>query len=125
MLSQFEANATLAVRDITKAPAFYEGVLGLERDAMQEEGTLRYRAGSTVVFVYPSEFAGTNRATAVTWVVDDVDAIVRALAAKGATFEHYDMPQMHREGDVHVAGRMRAAWLKDPDGNIIAIVGHA
>lgn len=37
-------------------------------------------------------------------------------------FEHYDMPGMKREGDVHFAGDMRAAWFKDPDGNILSIV---
>jgi hypothetical protein len=41
------------------------------------------------------------------------------------TFEHYDMPQMMRLGDIHVAGPMKTAWFKDPDGNIFSIVTPA
>jgi hypothetical protein len=75
--------------------------------------------------VYRSQYAGTNRATAVTWLVgDDVEGVVRALKAKGVTFEHYDMPNMKREGDNHVAGDMKVAWFKDPDGNILSVVNR-
>jgi hypothetical protein len=74
-----------------------------------------------------STFTGRNtpepKATALTWAVgDDVKGMVRVLKAKGVAFEHYDMPRMTQEGDVHVAGDMKVAWLKDPDGNIRNIV---
>ena len=53
----------------------------------------------------------------------DLDAIVRDLRkAKGVTFEHYDLPDTRREGDVHVSGETRVAWFKDPDGNILSLV---
>ena len=71
--------------------------------------------------MYRSSFAGTNKATALTWTVDDIDDVVRTLKAKGVTFEHYDMPDTRLEGDVHVSGDRRVAWLKDPDGNILAL----
>ena len=62
-------------------------------------------------------------ATAVTWAVgDDVEGVVRDLKAKGVKFEHYDMPEMKREGDIHIGGDMKVAWFKDPDGNILNIV---
>ena len=54
----------------------------------------------------------------------DLEDVVNALKAKGVTFEHYDFPGMKREGDLHVTGNSRAAWFKDPDGNILAIVGQ-
>jgi len=61
----------------------------------------------------------------VTWTVgDDVEGVARALKSKGVTFEHYDMPGMTREGDVHVAGDMRVAWFKELDGNILNIVNR-
>jgi len=82
-----------------------------------------YQAGKNALLVYTSQFAGSNKATAVTWNVDDVEAIARALKGKGVAFEHYDMPGMKLKGDVHVAANMKAAWFKDPDGNIHAIVG--
>jgi hypothetical protein len=75
--------------------------------------------------VYQSSFAGSNRATAATWVVgESLDDVVRDLGARGVSFEHYDMPGMMLEGDVHVAGDMRVAWFKDPDGNVLAVVSR-
>jgi catechol 2,3-dioxygenase-like lactoylglutathione lyase family enzyme len=125
MLGRFDANPTIAVRDLDRAATFYEGVLGLAPADEQQPGALRYESGRSVVFIYVSQYAGTNRATAVTWNVEDVDALVRELAARGARFEHYDdLPETRREGDVHVAGNLRLAWLTDPDGNILALAGR-
>jgi catechol 2,3-dioxygenase-like lactoylglutathione lyase family enzyme len=123
MLSDRDAEATIAVRNAKTARKFYEGALGLQRDGSEEPSVLRYRSGNSKLLVYESQYAGTNKATAATWVVDDVDAIVHDLKRKGVAFEHYDdMPGMTRQGDVHVAGRMKAAWFKDPDGNILSVV---
>jgi hypothetical protein len=72
-----------------------------------------------------SQYAGTNKATAVTWDAGkDVDRLVQALKARGVTFEKYDLPDTTREGDVHVSGKRRLAWFKDPDGNIHALAGR-
>ena len=122
MLGETEAMATVAVRDLSAASRFYEDTLGLER--LHSEGTeaITYRAGASRLLVYASSHAGTNRATVVTWPVGDVDGAVRELGARGVRFEHYDLPEMRREGDVHVAGPMRVAWFTDPDGNIHALV---
>ncbi len=122
MLKDANAVATIAVRDTAKAAEFYEGKMGLVRGRSPEKSILVYDAGSTTVIVYPSQFAGTNQATSVTWAVDDVDAEVLMLKDKGVKFEHYEMPNMKLEGDVHVGPTNRAAWCKDPDGNIHAIV---
>lgn len=127
MLGDKDAIATLAVKDTEVAKKFYEGKLGL-KPAFDtgEPSTLTYKAGSTRIFVYESRYAGTNQATAVNWLVgDDIDKIVQELQAKGVTFEHYDgLPDTTREGDVHVAGDLRLAWLKDPDGNILALLNR-
>lgn len=122
MLGDNNGIATVAVRDLAKAKKFYGDVLGLKALPSTEKEVANYQAGKTALLVYTSQFAGTNKATAVTWNVDDVEAIARALKGKGVTFEHYDMPGMTLKGDVHVAGNMKAAWFKDPDGNIHAIV---
>jgi hypothetical protein len=90
----------------------------------KERGVLTCKSGTSSVLVYESEFAGTNEATAATWAVDDVDGTVSTLRDKGVKFEHYDFPNMTRKGDVHVAGDMKAAWFKDPDGNILALVSR-
>jgi hypothetical protein len=84
-----------------------------------------YATGASRLAVYRSQFAGTNQATAVTWNVgDDIDNVVRELKSKGVTFEHYDMPMMKREGDIHVGGQTRVAWFKDPDGNIHSLINR-
>ncbi len=124
MLGAKDAVATLAVRDLEAAKKFYEGTLGLKvADTDQEPEALTYHAGSSKILVYRSEYAGTNKATAATWGVgNDIEKEVQNLRTKGVTFEHYDMPGMTLKGDVHVANGMKAAWFKDPDGNIIALV---
>jgi catechol 2,3-dioxygenase-like lactoylglutathione lyase family enzyme len=120
MLGDKDAAATLAVSDLERARDFYENTLGLT--AVREvPGAVFYKSGNSVVLVYPSEYAGTNRATAASWGVgDDFDAIVEDLRQKGVTFEHYDdLPETTRDGDVHVMGDLKAVWFKDPDGNIL------
>jgi hypothetical protein len=77
-----------------------------------------------MINVYRSSFAGTNKATALTWVVDDVEEVVRTLKGKGVRFEHYDLPDTKLEGDVHLSGDIKVAWFKDPDGNILSVVNR-
>jgi catechol 2,3-dioxygenase-like lactoylglutathione lyase family enzyme len=124
MLGDNDAIATIPVRDIGVAREFYENTLGLMAGPSREEGVLSCKSGSTSVLVYESKYAGTNEATAATWAVDDVDGTVRTLKEKGVSFEHYDLPDTTRRGDVHVSGEMKAAWFKDPDGNILAVVSR-
>ena len=124
MLGSSDVVATIAVSDMATARQFYEGVLGLEK-AMDGPGGEFYKSGKGGIFVYVSESAGTNQATYASWMVDDVDATIEALKAKGASFEHYDnLPDTTLEGDVHVMGDLRSAWFKDPDGNILNIVNQ-
>ena len=124
MMKDKDAIATAAVRDLAAARKFYEGTLGLEPLPGSEKSAQSYKAGRSTLLVYESGYAGTNQATAVTWAVGDVDGTVQALKAKGVAFEHYDMPGMTREGDVHVGGGIRVAWFKDPDGNIHSLVAE-
>lgn len=125
MLGQTNAVANLAVRDLARAKAFYERTLGLkEVDHMGEDVSV-LKSGDTVINVYRSEYAGTNKATAVTWKVGDkIDSMVEELKSKGVAFEHYDMPDTRLEGDVHVFGDMKVAWFKDPDGNILNLINQ-
>jgi catechol 2,3-dioxygenase-like lactoylglutathione lyase family enzyme len=123
MLSDKDAAANIAVKDLQVAKKFYEDTLGLKQAGAEGDELVVYKSGNTMLNVYRSQYAGTNKATAVTWAVgDDVEGVVRALRAKGVVFEHYDMPDMKREGDLHVAGDMKIAWFKDPDGNILNII---
>ena len=123
MLADKNAMATSAVKDIARPTKFYEGTLGLKPSGMEGPGVITYRSGSSIIVVYQSQFAGTNKATSATWGVgDEIEAIVRTLKRADVVFEHYDLPGLHRDGDIHFAGDFKAAWFKDPDGNILCIV---
>ena len=124
MLRDADAVATLAVKDLDVAARFYEETLGLSRAGDEDRETLIFESGDTTISVYRSSFDGTNRATALTWAVDDVDDVVRTLKAKGVRFEHYDLPETTRQGDVHLSGDIKVAWFKDPDGNILSVVNR-
>ena len=120
MLGHHDSSAIVAVADLARARAFYSDVLGLElADEGAGDEVLTYRTGRTRLVVYRSDHAGSNSANAVVWDVgEDLEAIVAALEAKGAAFEHY--PGIGRlEGNVHLAGDCRLVWLRDPDGNIL------
>jgi catechol 2,3-dioxygenase-like lactoylglutathione lyase family enzyme len=122
MLGNRNAVANIAVRNLATARQFYEGTLGLRPVDAEGEEVIIFRSGDSTINVYRSQYAGTNKATAVTWTVGDVEGVVRALRDKGVKFEHYDTPEAKLEGDVHVFGDMHVAWFKDPDGNILNII---
>lgn len=122
MLGTHEAAATIAVKDIARARQFYEGMLGLTPREAPQQGVVWYETGGTGLLVYKSDFAGTNKATSATWTVDELDPLVKELRGKGVLFEHYELPGSRLEGDVHVIGSLRAAWFKDPEGNIHHLV---
>jgi catechol 2,3-dioxygenase-like lactoylglutathione lyase family enzyme len=125
MLANSNATANLAVRDLERAKAFYGGTLGLEQVDDLFGELIVYKSGDTTINVYRSQFAGTNKATAVTWTVgDQIETVVKSLKSKGVAFEHYEMPGLTIEGDVHVGQGMTVAWFKDPDGNILNLVNR-
>lgn len=123
MLGNTDAVANVAVRNLDTAKRFYKDTVGLTPVGAEGDEVVVFKSGSSRLNVYRSQYAGTNQATAVSWNVGNrVDDVVRDLKAKGVKFEHYDLPGMTRQGDIHVAGQMRTAWFKDPDGNILNIV---
>ncbi len=121
MLGKADAMPMIAVKDIDRARKFYEGTLGLETTEEMGGEVLRVQSGETLINVYRSEFAGTNKATALTFDVEDIESEVQELKEKGIFFEHYDMPGLERRGDLYVAQGMKTAWFKDPDGNILSL----
>ena len=124
LLRDTNAVATLGVKDLDAAARFYEGTLGLSRAGAEGDEAMVFASGNTTINVYRSQFAGTNKATALTWTVGDVEDVVRTLKSKGVKFEHYDLPDTGRNGDVHVSGDIKVAWFKDPDGNILSVANH-
>lgn len=127
MLSQQKAVATVAVRDLVKARAWYEKTLGLTVVDQEGDEALTFQAGGSTLLVYRSQFAGSNRATAVTWMLDGttLPSLVASLQEKGVAFENYgDLPGLIREGAWYRGDGMSVAWFKDPDGNIMSLVAE-
>lgn len=121
MLGKSDATPMIAVKDLDRARKFYEDTLGLDAKEEMSGEVLTVTSGHTPITVYRSEFAGTNKATALTFDVDDLESEVRELKGKGVAFEHYDMEGLTRDGDVYRGERMKTAWFKDPDGNILSL----
>ena len=123
MLRDKNAVANIAVKDLEKAKRFYQDVLGLQLIDSNTPEVVVFKSGNSMIIVYKSDYAGTNKATSMTWTVgDNIEEVVQALKAKGITFEYYNMPNITLEGDIHVDGQMKVAWFKDPDDNILNLV---
>jgi catechol 2,3-dioxygenase-like lactoylglutathione lyase family enzyme len=126
MLSDHLAMPCLAVRDLDRARQFYEETLGFrvrEVPGMDDAVGVVYATKDGGMLVYPSEFAGTNKATAVSFSIPDdaFDAEVAALRDAGVTFQTFDLPSGTWTDGVLVDGPMRAAWFADPDGNVLNV----
>jgi catechol 2,3-dioxygenase-like lactoylglutathione lyase family enzyme len=124
MLGNAQIAAVVPVSDIDKAVEFYGDTLGLEldvrRDDLPQNREAEFRAGDGTLVVYESVGAGQSRATVAGFRVDDIDAAVSSLRERGVTFEDYDLPDLKTENGIAQIGDLRAAWARDPDGNIIA-----
>jgi catechol 2,3-dioxygenase-like lactoylglutathione lyase family enzyme len=123
-LSNYKLNASVAVSDLARAEAFYEGVLGLEAGETQSDESRIYACGGgSSLHLYESP-TGADRgsATVATWHVTDLDEVVDELVANGVTFERYDDPALPADDEgIHELDDGRVAWFKDPDGNTFAI----
>jgi catechol 2,3-dioxygenase-like lactoylglutathione lyase family enzyme len=127
MLSELTPVATLAIADLNRARKYYEDTLGLterpETAASGLSGGAAFRCGDGTIFVYESRYAGTNKATAVSFTTtdEDFDREVGFLRSKGIEFMTFELEGIKWEGDVARMGEWRAVWFADPDGNILNI----
>lgn len=125
MLEQARVVAIVPVSDVEAAIRFYGDTLGLElqerRDDLPENREAEFEAGHGTLLVYESVGAGKSRHTVAGFRVDDVDATVATLRERGVEFEDYNLPELKTEGGVAAVGDVRAAWCRDPDGNLLAI----
>lgn len=125
MLGDKDVIATVAVADLAVARRFYEETLGLKVASVEGTEAITFESGRSNLIVYRSQYAGSNKATALNFKVGEgIAETVAALKQKGITFEHYDLPGVAREGDLHLTGPLKSAWFKDPDGNIISLMGR-
>ena len=123
-LSDCRVEAAVAVSDLERARRFYEEGLGLAPGEQEEGVSARYPcAGGTAIFIYfAPDNAGKSTATLAGWFVDDLGETMDELGSRGVTFERYDQPGLATdERGVFEGPGFRAAWVKDPDGNLLAI----
>jgi predicted enzyme related to lactoylglutathione lyase len=120
MLSTAPIRAYIPVSNLQRARKFYEQTVGLEPGAAYGGGVI-YTCGGAEVFMYPTPNAGTSKASQAFWQVDDVEAEVAALKARGVVFEDYDMPGIKMKNSIATGGGAKTAWFKDSEGNIMAV----
>jgi predicted enzyme related to lactoylglutathione lyase len=118
--------ATLPASDMDRALAFYKATLGLEPFQQEPDGSARYQVGDTMFLLYPSEYAGTNKATAAGFQVEDLDSVVAELRSRGIEFQEFDYGEMKTvDGILAMPDGSRGAWFNDTEGNIIGLVQDA
>jgi predicted enzyme related to lactoylglutathione lyase len=122
MLQNSPFYAYIPAKDVSRARKFYEEKLGLKAGE-EIAGGVAYEFGKgTAAFLYPTPNAGTSRASQAFWQVDDIEREVAELKQRGVKFEDYDMPGMKTKDGIFIGGGAKAAWFKDSEGNILAVI---
>ncbi|MGH3010383.1 MAG: VOC family protein [Gaiellaceae bacterium] len=124
MLTNAQVVAIVPVSDVDAAIRFYGDTLGLalkeRRSDLPENREAEFEAAGGTLLAYESTGAGTSRHTVAGFRVDDLDETVATLGERGVVFEEYDLPDLKTEKGIATLGDVRAAWCRDPDGNILA-----
>ena len=121
MLQNAPMYSYIPAKDVTRARKFYEEKLGIKPKQETAGGVVYEFGNGTACFLYPTPNAGTSQASQAFWQVDDIEREVAELKARGVNFEKYDMPEMDENG-ISTAGGAKAAWFKDTEGNIMALI---
>jgi predicted enzyme related to lactoylglutathione lyase len=122
MLQKSPMYAYLPAKEVERARRFYEGKLGFKAKEETAGGVVYEFAKGTACFLYPTPGAGSSKASQAFWQVDDIEREVAELKKRGVKFETYDMPGMKGENSIYTGGGARAAWFKDSEGNILAVI---
>jgi catechol 2,3-dioxygenase-like lactoylglutathione lyase family enzyme len=121
LLSDCRVSAALPVSDLALARSFYVDTLGLT-PVVEGEDVLAFRCADGTdfgVFVSQDRPSGTH--TQVTFFCQSIDAEVADLRARGVQLEEFDMPGATVKDGVYDMNGQRGAWLRDPEGNLLAV----
>jgi catechol 2,3-dioxygenase-like lactoylglutathione lyase family enzyme len=122
MLVKHPISPTLPATNLERARSFYAEKLGLTAES-ETPAAVTYRCGAATSFIlYPSQRAASGTHTEAAWVVDDLVAEVASLKARGVVFEEYDLPELRTVNSIATTGPVKAAWLKDCEGNLLNLV---
>jgi|SRR4051812_81989 catechol 2,3-dioxygenase-like lactoylglutathione lyase family enzyme len=129
-LKNSKVAARLPAQDLDRARAFYAEVLGLE-PVDERPGGLLYRPGAGGEFaLFLSVGRASGEHTQMGFQVEDIDATVAELRARGVVFEEVDAPGLRtRDGIAGIEGNYpstgargdRAAWFRDSEGNLLGV----
>jgi catechol 2,3-dioxygenase-like lactoylglutathione lyase family enzyme len=101
---------------------FYSDVLGLPFRGTDADGKLLFwLAGGGTLALIDKPAGSQAEHTAISFEVDDIGASIQDLQARGVVFDDYDLPGLRTVDHVCVLGAEKAAWFKDPDGNILCL----
>jgi predicted enzyme related to lactoylglutathione lyase len=121
MLQKSPMYAYIPAKDFDRARRFYEQKLGFQPKMEIGGGVVYDCAGGTSCFLYPTPNAGTSQASQAFWEVADIESEVAELKKRGVVFEDYKMPGQDANGILNEGGA-KAAWFKDTEGNIMAVI---
>jgi len=122
MLQRSPMYAYIPAKDVDRARRCYEEKVGLKPKQEVAGGVIYEFGKGTACFLYPTPNAGTSRASQAFWQVDQIEHEVAELKKRGVSFEEYDMPGMKGENSIYTGGGAKAAWFKDSEGNILAVI---
>ena len=122
MLQNSPMYAYIPAKDVARARRFYEQLLGFKPKEERGGGVVYEFGNRTACFLYPTPNAGTSKASQAFWQVDDIEREVAELKRRGVKFEEYRTPDAKTEDGIATTGGAKAAWFKDSEGNILAII---
>jgi len=121
MLAGTQVTCMLPVKDLARARRFYEEGLRLEAIGQKPDGKFVYRCGGTEIALFPKPEGTRAEHTALSFAVPDILAAIAELKGRGVVFEDYDLPEFRTVEHVCVLGSEKAAWFRDPEGNILCL----
>jgi len=120
--------ANLKASDLERSIAFYEGTLGLSligrREVLPGHEEVLFQAGGAVLCIERGTPSAGGQ-TPVSFEVDDIESAVEGLRQRRVEFEEYDLPSLKTVGGIATVGTLSAAWFKDPDGTLLALISEA
>ena len=122
MLADHPVHTTLPTADLERAKRFYTEKLGLSPENEAPEGIFFLCGAGTRFIVFPSGGTASGAHTQLSWDVDNIEAEVADLKARGVVFEEYDTPYLKTVESVATTGAVKAAWFKDSEGNLLSVV---
>jgi predicted enzyme related to lactoylglutathione lyase len=122
MLQSLPMYSYIPAKNVSRARSFYEQKIGLRPKQEVADGVVYEFGKGTACFLYLTENAGTSKASQAFWQVEDIEREVNELKKRGVKFEEYDMPEMEVKNSIYSGKGAKAAWFKDSEGNILALI---